>query len=133
MASNDEVFVCSCREELKTKDDVDRHEIHNNWKRDHDKELQCQFPNCGKISSQTFNAKRHWRSKHVPARLSHYFCTKCGVGYAKLNDLTAHVEALDCRLKHQKRRRRTFERDAAPSSPPAVRQTAASSLDLESD
>jgi hypothetical protein len=129
MASNDEVFVCSCREELKTKDDVDRHEIYKNWKRGHDKELICQFPDCEKVSSQTSNAKRHWRSKHVPARLSHYFCTKCGVGYAKADDLTAHVKALDCRPKHQKRRRRTSGRDAAPSSPPPVRQTAASFLD----
>jgi hypothetical protein len=133
MASNNEVFVCSCGEELKTKDDVDRHEIHKNWKRGHDKELKCQFPDCETISPQTSNAKRHWRSKHVPARLGHYFCPKCGVGYAKPEDMTRHRAAPDCRSKHRKRCRRTFERDAAPSSLPAVCQTAVPFIDLEAD
>jgi hypothetical protein len=133
MASNNEVFVCSCGEELKTKDDVDRQEIHKNWKRGHGKQLKCQFPDCETISPQTSNAKRHWRSKHVPARLGHYFCTKCGAGYAKREDMIRHRAAPDCRPKNRKRCRRTSERDAAPSPPPAVRQTAADVLNLEAD
>ena len=115
MSPNDEVFVCSCRDELKTKDDVDKHEFQEYWSQRHGK--QCDFPGCKDTIRQTSNAKRHWRT-HLPERLGRYFCTRCGIGYAKPEALKKHEEAVDCR-KNRRMCRRTFEHDAAP---PASRQ-----------
>jgi len=118
--------VCSCRDELKTKDDVDKHEVQEYWSKRHGK--QCQFPGCKDTIRQTSNAKRHWRT-HLPERLGRYFCTRCGIGYAKPEALKKHEEAVDCR-KNRRMCRRTFEHDAAP---PASRQMATSLPDPQAD
>jgi hypothetical protein len=114
MSPNDEVFVCSCRDEIKSKDDVDKHEVQEYWSKRHGK--QCQFPGCKDTIRQTSNAKRHWRT-HLPERLGHYFCTRCGIGYAKPEALKKHEAAVDCR-KNRKRCRSELEEDPATAIPP---------------
>jgi hypothetical protein len=126
MSPNDEVFVCSCRDELKSKDDVDKHEAQEYWSQRHGK--QCDFPGCKDTIRQTSNAKRHWRT-HLPERLGRYFCIRCGIGYAKPEALKKHEDAVDCR-KNRRMCRRTSEHDAAP---PASRQMATSLPDPQAD
>jgi hypothetical protein len=128
MPSNDTVFICSCDERLETTDDVDRHD--KSWfDLGHDK--QCRYPGCTTISPQTSNAKRHWRT-HLPERLGKYFCPKCNASYVKPEALQKHEAAAVCR-KNRKLCRSTSEQDAAPLSPPAIRQTATSFLDPQAD
>jgi hypothetical protein len=128
MPSNDTVFICSCNERLETTDDVDLHDL--SWfGLGHDK--QCRYPGCTTISPQTSNAKRHWRT-HLPDRLGKYFCRKCDASYVKPEALRKHEAAAVCR-KNRKRCRSAPEQDAAPSSPPAIRRMATSSLDPEAD
>jgi len=92
MPSTEEVFVCSCLNELKTMEDVDRHE--KDWlKLGHHK--QCPFPDCGKVSPQVSNAKRHWKI-HLPAEMRTYYCQRCSAGYAKQQDLRKHEDAETC-------------------------------------
>jgi hypothetical protein len=98
MAPTGKHFVCSCQEELWNEDDVDRHD--KNWfKLGHTK--QCQFKDCDKVSPQTYNAKRHWRT-HLPAELGKHFCKKCSTSYAKKQDLKKHEAADTCRYNRQK-------------------------------
>jgi hypothetical protein len=107
---------------------VDRHD--KSWfDLGHDK--QCRYPSCTTISPQTSNAKRHWRT-HLPERLGKYFCPKCDASYVKPEALQKHEAAAVCR-KNRKRCRSATEHDAAPLSPPALRQTATSFLDPQAD
>ena len=111
MSPNEEVFVCSCQEHLKTTEDVEGHlRGDKNWSNDgHGR--QCRFPGCKTISPQTSNAKRHWKT-HLPKRLRNYFCPKCDESYAKREQLEKHMAAPVC-LKNRKRCRSVFEEDSA--------------------
>jgi hypothetical protein len=98
MAPTDKPFVCSCQEELRNRDDVDRHD--KKWfELGHTK--RCQFTDCDKVSPQTYNAKRHWKT-HLPAELGRHFCKKCSTSYAKKHDLKKHEAADTCRYNRQK-------------------------------
>jgi hypothetical protein len=124
MSSSNEAFVCSCRETLRTTDDVSRHELE--WF-DHGHNKQCQHPGCERLSPQTSNAKRHWRT-HLPANLRRHFCSKCDASYAKQEHLEKHEAKATC-LYNRKRCRNTLEDDPAPSIPPSVRQRDTASPD----
>jgi hypothetical protein len=108
MPFTDEAFECSCGERLRDKDDVDRHNMR--WP-ELGHSLQCQHPGCGQKSSQTFNAKRHWKT-HLPeslSKLSNYFCRKCHTSYTKLAGLKKHEAAPTCLYNRQKRPNRIDE------------------------
>jgi hypothetical protein len=99
MAPSHKPFICSCQEELRNKDDVDRHD--KKWfELGHTK--RCQFKDCDKVSPQTYNAKRHWKT-HLPAELGKHFCKKCSTGYRKKHDLKKHEAADTCLYNRQKR------------------------------
>jgi hypothetical protein len=114
MSFNGKVFICSCRQELRNKDDVDRHD--KKWF-DLGHTKQCQFPDCDKVSPQTFNAKRHWKT-HLPAELRKHFCRKCSASYAKKQHLKKH-EAADTCLYNRQRCQTKSEDDTGTSVLPA--------------
>jgi hypothetical protein len=127
MSPNEEVFVCSCQEHLKSTEDVNEHlRGDKNWSNDgHGR--QCRFPGCKTILPQTSNAKRHWKT-HLPKRLRNYFCPKCDESYAKREQLEKHMAAPVC-LKNRKRCRSVFEEDSAPAIPPITSRNDMSSSD----
>jgi hypothetical protein len=125
MEPTDKPFVCSCQEELRTRDDVDRHD--RKWfELGHTK--RCQFKDCDKVSPQTYNAKRHWKT-HLPAELGRYFCQKCSTSYAKKHDLKKHEAADTCRY-NRRRCPAVNEEGVARSVPPVALQNDRS-IDVE--
>ena len=97
MPLDSNMFVCSCQAMILDKDGVSAHD--EGWfKLGHS--LDCQYPGCGKLSPQTSNAKRHWRT-HLPDRLRKHFCRRCGTGYVKQEHLKKHEAADTCLYNRQ--------------------------------